>query len=76
MKVCPYTHQKLDLFCRQVSIDKRKLFLDDIEGHPYGTTFELKDGKMVKVDSSCMVEAEQAGMGNLHWFRTSYLGLF
>ena len=48
---------------RKMFIDKVKFFLDGIIGHPYGSTFEVKDGEMVKIDRA---ETEKATKCKYH----------
>ena len=39
-----------DFICRQLFLDKFKFTLDGVLGHPFGTTFELRDRQLVKVE--------------------------
>ncbi|XP_033735564.1 tRNA (adenine(58)-N(1))-methyltransferase non-catalytic subunit TRM6-like [Pecten maximus] len=48
---------------RQVWLEKAKFTLDGTIGHPYGTTFEVKGGKMVKVEKSTLSEKEALAEG-------------
>ena len=49
------------LFARDVWLEKTKFSLDGIIGYPYGTTFEVKNGKMVKIDKTVQMDTEQTG---------------
>ena len=47
-------------------LDKAKFCLDGIIGHPYGTTFEVINGKMVKLDkTAAQMDTEQTGKGGI-----------
>jgi hypothetical protein len=48
-------------FClyRFVWLDKVKFTLDGVIGHPYGSTFKVTNGEMVKVNKSEVNEAFQ-----------------
>ncbi|OWF38416.1 tRNA (adenine(58)-N(1))-methyltransferase non-catalytic subunit TRM6-like [Mizuhopecten yessoensis] len=48
---------------RQVWLEKAKFTLDGTIGHPYGTTFEVKNGKMIKVEKSILPEKEALAEG-------------
>ncbi|XP_069117685.1 tRNA (adenine(58)-N(1))-methyltransferase non-catalytic subunit TRM6-like [Argopecten irradians] len=48
---------------RQVWLEKAKFTLDGTIGHPYGTTFEVKGGKMIKVEKSTLSEKEALAEG-------------
>lgn len=40
-------------------MDKVKFTLDGVIGHPYGSTFKVTNGEMVKVNKSEVIEAFQ-----------------
>ncbi|XP_041353698.1 tRNA (adenine(58)-N(1))-methyltransferase non-catalytic subunit TRM6-like isoform X2 [Gigantopelta aegis] len=51
-----YVEKKSYRFFKQLFLDKFKFMLDGIIGHPFGTTFELKDGQLVKADPPVTAE--------------------
>lgn len=47
-----------------------KFTLDGIIGHPYGTTFEVQKGNLVKVDKTAKAITDQSTNG---WFQLFFL---